>query len=156
MRRKHISIWKAGQPRARRSSSRDPFHALPETLPFAAKCLQITRHDLKAYRIVRDSLPRLCVAQVNMRDRPHPRSIVERSRMHRDGIGTRVFLVGESSTAIDAEPMRALGSAGIDLAPQFRRSARHHKALGFDQHPKGESTAGPALTPRTMTGVSEN
>jgi hypothetical protein len=79
------------------------------------------------------------MTKVNMRDRPHPGSIIERSRMQRGNIGTGSFFASDPAAAISAKPVRAFGSAGTDLTPKFWRAAGHREAFGFDQHCQAES-----------------
>jgi hypothetical protein len=74
------------------------------------------------------------MTKVNMRDRPHPGSIIERPRMHRGNIGKGAFFAGDPAAADPAKPVPAFGSAATNLMPLLWRAAGHREAFGFDQH----------------------
>src|SRR5579883_1452295 len=134
MRRGPTPTWRAGLPQAPRSSSRDPFHGLPEILTLAAQRFQIVRHHLEARGIIGDSLPGLRVTKLNMRDGSHPRRVIERTRMHSNDIRTGTFLAGNPAAAIVAKPERSFDTIGTGLAPEFSSAAAHDEVFSLDQH----------------------
>jgi hypothetical protein len=99
--------------------------------------IYLLRYYVEAFRVVVNSLPRLCAAQTDDRDGPQPPGLVKGAGAHLDDARTLEALSKDAPAALAAKPHVLSRPA----APVRRQG----KAFGRNEHLQAEGAAGCTL-----------